>query len=78
MAPSDKHIRSSLWLSPRNKDLHCTRVGLGPRRHLVAPLSGVGIWLHVLELLSPHLPAGCTARAPAMAEGGQVGGEKGK
>lgn len=78
MAPSDKHIRSSLWLSPWNKVLHCTRVGLGPRRHLVASLSGMGIWLHVLELHSPHLPAGCTAWALAVAEGGQVGGGKGK
>lgn len=77
MAPSDKHIRSSLWLSLWNKDVDCT-IGLGLRRHLLAPLSGVGIRLHVLELHSPHLPAGHTSWAPAAAVGGQVGGGKGK
>lgn len=78
MAPSDKHIRSSLCLSLWNKDVDCTRVGLGLRRHLLAPLSGVGIRLGVLELHSPHLSAGHTSWAPAAAVGGQVGGGKGK
>lgn len=44
----------------------------------MAPLSGVGIRLCVLELHSPHLPTCCTAWALAVAAGGQVGGGKGK
>lgn len=78
MAPSDKHIRSSLWLSLWNKDVDCTRAGLGLRRHLVAPLSGAGIRPGVLELHNPHLPAGRTSWAGAVAVGGQVGGGKGE
>lgn len=41
-------------------------------------LSDVGAQINVLELHSPHLPAGCMAWAPTAAVGGQVGGWKGK
>lgn len=54
MAPSDEHIRSSRWLSLGVRDLNCTRVGLGLRTRLVAPLSGVGIRPCVLERHSLH------------------------
>lgn len=54
VAPSDEHIRSSRWLSLGVRDLNCTRVGLGLRTRLVAPLSGVGIRPCVLERHSLH------------------------